>query len=208
MLTEISKSYSKVQIMAEKSRLEKKYDSIESLHQKFSVNKCRNPEYVDDYMIWKALNEDDTRITEKIVLKNLGIYGMMSPKRMEILDYLSSHNTKSIKTLASELKRNYKNVYDDIKALEKFGLVELIHDGRNKRPITKIDSILVMPDKKTRPPEIIFTNYTIYLSKTCWLLLITNYTINCFFTKIKNFIESYLSDKFYLLTLGRYYGAL
>ncbi|MEE9151862.1 MAG: hypothetical protein V3U20_08545 [Thermoplasmata archaeon] len=138
--------------MAEKSRLEKKYDSIESLHQKFSVNKCRNPEYVDDYMIWKALNEDDTRITEKIVLKNLGIYGMMSPKRMEILDYLSSHNTKSIKTLASELKRNYKNVYDDIKALEKFGLVELIHDGRNKRPITKIDSILVMPDKKTRPP--------------------------------------------------------
>ncbi|UCG71036.1 MAG: hypothetical protein JSV09_08580, partial [Thermoplasmata archaeon] len=113
--------------------------------------KCRNPEYVDDYMVWKALNEEDARLTEKIVLKTLGIYEMVSPKRMEILDYLSSHTTKSIKTLAGELKRNYKNVYDDIKALEKFDLVELMDDGRNKRPITKIDSITVMPDKKTGP---------------------------------------------------------
>lgn len=151
MRTEILKSYSSEQIKAEKRRLERKYDSFEDLHQKFSVDKCRNPEYVDDYMVWKALSEEDVRLTEKIVLKNLGIYRMMSPKRMEILDYLSSHSTKSIKTLASELKRNYKNVYDDIKALEKFGLVELIGDGRNKRPVTKIHSIIVTPDKKIGP---------------------------------------------------------
>ncbi len=152
MQTEIVKSYSNEEIMAEKRRLEKKYDSIENLHQKFTVNKCRNPELVDDYMLWKALNEEDTEITEKIVLKSFGIYGMMTPKRMEILDYLSSHGTKSIKTLASELKRNYKNVYDDIKALEFFGLIELIDDGKNKRPVTRIVSITVMPDKKMVPP--------------------------------------------------------
>ena len=152
MHTEILKSYSNEQIMAEKRRLEKKYDSIENLHQKFTINKCRNPELVDDYMLWKALNEEDAKLTEKIVLKSLGIYGMMSPKRMEILDYLTSHETKSIKTLASELKRNYKNVYDDIKALEMFGLVELIDDGKNKRPVTRIDSIIVMPDKKVVTP--------------------------------------------------------
>ena len=151
MHTEILKSYSSEQIKAEKSRLERKYNSIENLHQKFAVNKCRNPEYVDDYMVWKALNEENARLTEKIVLKTLEIYEMVSPKRMEILDYLSSHTTKSIKTLAGELKRNYKNVYDDIKALEKYDLVELMDDGRNKRPITKIDSITVMPDKKTGP---------------------------------------------------------
>jgi hypothetical protein len=151
MQTEIFKSYSNDQIKAEIIRLEKKYDSIESLHQKFSVNKCRNPDLVDDYMIWKALNEEDVKLTEKIVLNTLGIYHMISPKRMEILDYLSSHTTKSIKTLAIELKRNYKNVYDDIKALQKFDLVELMDDGRNKRPTTKIDSIIVVPDKKTGP---------------------------------------------------------
>ena len=149
MQTEILKSYSSEQIKTEKNRLEKKYDSIETLHQKFSVNKCRNPDYVDDYMIWKALSEENVRLTEKIVLKNLGIYQMVSPRRMEILDYLSSHSTKSIKTLASELKRNYKNVYDDIKALVKFDLVELVDEGKNKRPVTKIESITVMPDKKT-----------------------------------------------------------
>ena len=148
MQTEILKSYSKEQIKFEKTRLEKKYDSIENLHQKFSVNKCSNPDYVDDYMIWQALNEDDTKLTEKIVLRNTSIYQMMSPRRMEILDYLSSHNTKSIKTLAGELKRNYKNVYDDIKALVKFDLIELINDGKNKRPVTKIETITIMPDKK------------------------------------------------------------
>jgi len=152
MHTEIFKSYSNAQIMEEKRRLEKKYDSIENLHQKFSVDKCRNPELVDDYMIWKALNEEGARLTEKIVLKSLGIYQMMSPKRMEILDHLSSHATKSIKELAIELKRDYKNTYDDIKALVKFDLIELINDGKNKRPISKIDNIIMLPDKKIGLP--------------------------------------------------------
>ena len=93
MQTEILKSYSKEQIKSEKIRLEKKYDSIENLHQKFSVNKCSNPDYVDDYMIWQALNEDDTKLTEKIVLRNTSIYQMMSPRRMEILDYLRRSRT-------------------------------------------------------------------------------------------------------------------
>ncbi len=151
MHTEIFKSYTKDQIEAEKRSLESKYESIENLHQKFSVQKCRTPECVDDYMVWKALSEEDINLTEKIVLKNLDIYKMVSQKRMEILDYLASHETKSLKTLAQELKRNYKNVYDDIKALVKFDLVELIDDGRNKRPITKLDRITVVPDKKVGP---------------------------------------------------------
>lgn len=148
MQTEIFKTYTKEQINAEKRRLESKYDSFDSLQQKFSVQKCGNPEFVDDYMVLKALDDEEITFTEKIVLKNLDIYQMVSEKRMEILDYLSTHDIKSLKNLANELKRNYKNVYDDVKALEKFGLVELIPDGRNKRPITKIDSIIVMPDKK------------------------------------------------------------
>ena len=149
MQTEILKSYSNEQIEAERRRLERKYESFENLHQKFQFIKCGNPEYVDDYMIWKALNEEETSLKEKIVLKSLGIYQMMSPKRMEIIDYLSSHSTKSIKTLAIELKRDYKNVYDDVKALEKFGLVEFVMEGKNKRPVTKIEHISVQPDRKS-----------------------------------------------------------
>ncbi len=149
MQTEILKSYSNEQIEAEKRRLERKYGSFENLHQKFQVIRCGNPEYVDDYMVWKALSEEEASIKEKIVLKTLDIYQMMSPKRMEIIDYLSSHSSKSIKTLAIELKRDYKNVYDDVKALERFGLVEFIIEGKNKRPITKIELISVQPDKKS-----------------------------------------------------------
>jgi predicted transcriptional regulator len=148
MQTELVKSYSREQIEAERKRLEVKYGSVEHLNQKFSVQKCRNPEYVDDYMVWKSLEEEDVRITETIVINDLEIYKMMSPKRMEIIDYLSSHRTESIKTLALELKRNYKNVYDDIKALNKYGLVELVDSGKNKRPTTKIEHITLIPDKK------------------------------------------------------------
>jgi predicted transcriptional regulator len=115
------------------------------------VEKCRNPEYVDDYMVWKALDEEDLIYTEKIVLKSLDIYLMISPKRMELLDYLATHSIDSIKVLAKELKRDYKNVYDDIRAMEKFDLIELIDDGRNKRPVTKINTIVMVPDKKTAP---------------------------------------------------------
>jgi predicted transcriptional regulator len=148
MQTEILKTYSNEQITAEKRSFEEKYGSIENLHQKFAVGKCQNPEFVDDYMVWKAISEEEARFTERVVLKNLDIYQMMSPKRMEILDYLSSHSTESIKTLAIELKRDYKNVYDDIMALKKFGLIELLVEGKNKRPTTRIERIVVQPDRK------------------------------------------------------------
>lgn len=149
MQTEINKIYSEAQISAELLRLETKYQSMENLHQKVLIEKCSNPQEVDDYMIWRALNEEEVKISEKIVLKTLDIYLMMSPKRMEILDYLTTHSINSIKILAKELKRNYKNVYDDVKAMEEFGLVELVNEGRNKRPVTKIDTIKMVPDKKT-----------------------------------------------------------
>lgn len=151
MHTEILKTYTKEQIDAEFKRLESKYQSIDNLHQKIQVEKCRDPEQVDDYMIWKSLDEEDLNITEKIVLKSLDIYLMLSPKRMELLDYLSTHSIDSIKILAKELKRNYKNVYDDIRAMEKFDLIELVDDGRNKRPVTKINTIVMVPDKKIGP---------------------------------------------------------
>jgi predicted transcriptional regulator len=146
--TEIIKIYSNQQISAELKRLEEKYDSIDNIQQKLQIEKCSNPDLVDDYMVWKALLEEEVAISEKIVLKTLDIYSMMSPKRMEILDYLTAHSINSIKLLAQELKRNYKNVYDDVKAMEEFGLIELVNDGRNKRPVTKINTIKMVPDKK------------------------------------------------------------
>jgi hypothetical protein len=146
--TEIIKIYSDQQITAEMKRLVEKYGSIDNLHQKLQIEKCANPDLVDDYMVWKALLEEEVAISEKIVLKTLDIYSMMSPKRMEILDYLTAHSINSIKILATELKRNYKNVYDDVKAMEEFGLIELVNDGRNKRPVTKINTIKMVPDKK------------------------------------------------------------
>ena len=66
---------------------------------------------------------------------------------MELLEYVSSHNPKSVKTLAAELKRDYKNVYDDLLALQRYCLIEFIREGKNKRPVTRLTGIEVILGK-------------------------------------------------------------
>jgi hypothetical protein len=53
--------------------------------------------------------------------------------------------------------------------------------------------------------------YRLYHTPIENVLAIVTYNLyhkSFYFIKIKNLIESYLSDKFYLLTLGRNYGTL
>lgn len=148
MKIEILKSYREGQIEAESKRLERKYGSFENLRQKYSIIKCRKPEYADDYMVWKTIRAGDVKIEERVTLKTYDIYRVFTPKRMELIDYLTTHDPGSIKILAGELKRNYKNTYDDIKALESYGLVELLHEGKNKKPVTFIEKINISPTKR------------------------------------------------------------
>jgi hypothetical protein len=151
MKVEIYKSIREGQLETEIKRLEKKYGSFDNLRQKYSVIKCRRPEYADDYMIWKTIRSEDVRIQERVTLKTFDIYRVITPKRMELLDYLQTHRPESIKILAQELRRNYKNTYDDVKALETYGLVELLHEGKNKKPVTFIDKIDISPTKRISP---------------------------------------------------------
>ena len=46
----------------------------------------------------------------------------------------------SINALAKLLKRNYKNVHDDVKALESIGLIERGEDGRYSVPWDEINT--------------------------------------------------------------------
>jgi predicted transcriptional regulator len=48
---------------------------------------------------------------------------VLSPRRLEALKKLHNAGPLSIKALAEMLKRDYKNIYEDIKALERVGLV-------------------------------------------------------------------------------------
>ena len=52
----------------------------------------------------------------------------LSPRRLELLRYVRQHGAASMRDLAASLKRDYKNVHQDVRALEAGGL--LVRDGR------------------------------------------------------------------------------
>ena len=52
----------------------------------------------------------------------------LSPKRLELLSHVRQHGAENVKQLAAELGRDYKNVHQDVAALEAAGL--LLRDGR------------------------------------------------------------------------------
>jgi predicted transcriptional regulator len=52
----------------------------------------------------------------------------LSPRRLELLRHVRQHGAASVRGLAASLQRDYKNVHQDVRALEAGGL--LVRDGR------------------------------------------------------------------------------
>ena len=142
MQVEIVSTYEDDDIEFEMERFRKLYESFEALQQKISTLKCRDPDMIDDFMVWEALRGKGASMTEKVIMQTFDIFGMFSQRRMELLSHLVSRpHPNSIRELAGELKRDYKNVYDDIKALERYGLLHLVRDGKSKSIITRVKAI-------------------------------------------------------------------
>jgi predicted transcriptional regulator len=56
----------------------------------------------------------------------------LTQNRLQILAAIRSHKPNSVQELARALKRDFKNVYQDVKFLEEFGLISLTSlGGRN-----------------------------------------------------------------------------
>jgi Fe2+ or Zn2+ uptake regulation protein len=143
VLVEIEKIHRQKDIQHELENLKRRHGSEEDLHQKVMNNKCGDPLSVDDHILWKALTDPDNQYVEKIAVDSPNIFGDLTPKRLELLEYVRMHNVASIKDLAENLDRNYKNVYDDLRALEEWGLVSLPRRGRDKKPISHVESLKV-----------------------------------------------------------------
>lgn len=143
MLLETHKTHTKKDIQEYLEELARRFETIETLHQKVSADKCGNPFPVDDYMLWRALNTPDCEYVEKISVETPEIFADLSPKRMELLEYVRIHDVSSITDLAEQLGRDYKNVYDDLNALQRWGLVTLSRRGKDKRPVSHVDTMSI-----------------------------------------------------------------
>jgi len=72
---------------------------------------------------------------------------VLGNEKARILSVIKAQKPDSIYSLAKQLNRNFKGVYQDIKLLERFGFVELIKDKVKNRtrlkPIITSDTITI-----------------------------------------------------------------
>jgi len=67
---------------------------------------------------------------------------LLTPKRLELLANLATVRVDSISDLAQKVRRNVKNVYEDLKVLDKLGFVKLNRrKGRALIPETLVKEI-------------------------------------------------------------------
>jgi len=147
MRIEIVKKYSREYIRKEVAKLEKKYKDLHELRERCfeEKNYQNNPCLLDDFFYWQALNSG-AEVYERVSTYDFSILSNLTEKRLEIMDYLSKTkggSVGSIKEIAEVLKRDYKNVYDDIMALQRDGLIEFLKAGNKTKPVMLIERITI-----------------------------------------------------------------
>jgi predicted transcriptional regulator len=76
----------------------------------------------------RAARGEDMRETHVTFLDLESLQAALSPRRLELLRHVRQHGASSVRGLAAALDRDYKNVHQDVAALELAGL--LVRDGR------------------------------------------------------------------------------
>jgi len=78
---------------------------------------------------------------ERLYFDNLpSLLKHLTPKRFELLAELRKLGHASINALAKHLHRQYRNVFDDVKAMERLGLLEKDSSGHFYVPWNEIDA--------------------------------------------------------------------
>lgn len=83
------------------------------------------------------------------VKKETGVYftsfeafrKILTPRRLELLHIIKTRKPSSINELARMAKRDIKNIAEDVKYLERIGLIEKKETDNKTAPVTKYDRI-------------------------------------------------------------------
>ncbi len=120
---------------------ERKYGSLERLERYL---RDHPDDYVAlmDYEDWKHfLANPDVEVEEgEIVVTDVSF---LTPQKLQILEAIKKYKPKSIRELAEKVGRDVKNVYLDVKDLERVGLIELHNTGRAKRVELKYNEVVI-----------------------------------------------------------------
>ena len=138
----VVKSISLQEVQTRTSILMEKYGSLSQLHEEFAKGRMP-PGTFDDYIEWTNMNhalrayqegEDFEYLAEEDLILEEAEYTLITQRRLELLDFLGAESVSSINELAEKLGRDVKNVYNDLKILERLGFVYLRKEGRSLVP--------------------------------------------------------------------------
>jgi len=144
---EVARDLGKGDVAREVAELEGRHGAFDGLRQRVFVERCADPLAVDDYVVWKALRDEGGALEDRTVFDTPDVFRALTPRRVEMLEYLRHAEAGSIKDLAAKLRRDYKNTYDDLAALEAWGLVAVRREGKNQRPVSLVTSLRVTWEK-------------------------------------------------------------
>jgi len=68
---------------------------------------------------------------------------LLTPRRLELIEALMDTTPDSISALATDVGRNYREVYEDLHILEEAGIVHFIEEGRSKQPVVPYERIRI-----------------------------------------------------------------
>jgi len=110
-------------------------------------------ERLEDYLEWSGMMNalrayDEEGESEYYVEETWELpaedLSKLTPKRLELLDALSRMRFPSISELAEHLRRDVKNVYLDLKALEELGFIRLRRHGRSLIPELRVEELTLL----------------------------------------------------------------
>ncbi|MFQ3476410.1 hypothetical protein HKK80_09155 [Halonotius sp. F2-221B] len=108
---------------------------------------------LDDRLAAIDAGEDIEPADATLAVESLETFGrVFRPTNLRLLEAITTHEPESLRELARIVDRNPPDILDNINELETYGLVELVEEGRSKRPVVWYDEINVdMPLTDSSP---------------------------------------------------------
>jgi predicted transcriptional regulator len=108
---------------------------------------------MDDYIEWSGMihalraageGEDFDYYAEEDLQLSPEDFESLTPRRIELLDYLADEHASSINELADKVGRDVKNVHGDLRILERLGFVRLVEEGKSLAPELLVQEFTVL----------------------------------------------------------------
>jgi len=127
-------------------------NQYQQLSKEFESGKMPRDRF-NDYIEWSSMihalraageGEDFDYYAEEDLDLTPEEFDSLTPKRLELLDYLADEHVSSINGLANRVSRDVKNVYNDLRILERLGFIRLVREGKSLVPELLVQEVTIL----------------------------------------------------------------